>query len=192
MRSVKNYYSLFVLAVLGVCAFGQAATAQDELSAADSKALGEFENQAKAYSRMREDLEAKLPKMPKDATAEQIEAHKIAFQKLVLQARAGARQGEIFTPAAGAFVRRVIKTEFGGKDGANLRKTVLEAENKDVPVKINVAYPDSKEQIEMPPALLLALPQLPKQLRYRFVGTNLLLIDRENGLIIDYLTNALP
>ena len=66
------------------------------------------------------------------------------------------------------------------------------AENKDVPVKVNVVYPDSKEQLEMPPALLLNLPQLPKQLRYRFVGTNLLLLDRENGLIIDYLTNALP
>jgi hypothetical protein len=38
----------------------------------------------------------------------------------------------------------------------------------------------------------LKLPQLPKQIRYRFVGTNMLLVDRENGLIIDFMTNALP
>jgi hypothetical protein len=38
----------------------------------------------------------------------------------------------------------------------------------------------------------LRLPQLPKQLRYRFVRQNLLLVDRENGLIVDYMTNALP
>ena len=44
----------------------------------------------------------------------------------------------------------------------------------------------------MAPTLLLRLPQLPKQLRYRFVGHNLLLIDRENGLIVDYMTKALP
>jgi hypothetical protein len=44
----------------------------------------------------------------------------------------------------------------------------------------------------MPPSLLLALPQLPKQVRYRFVGTSLLLVDRENHLIVDYMTNALP
>jgi hypothetical protein len=192
MRSVKNYYSLFILTMVSIFAFSQTATAQGALSAEDGKTLTEFENQAKAYSRMREDLEAKLPKMPKDATADQIETHKVTFQKLVLQARAGAKQGEIFTPAAGVLIRKIIKTEFGGKDGADLRKTVLEAENKDVAVKVNVAYPDSKEQVEMPPALLLVLPQLPKQLRYRFVGTNLLLVDRENGLIIDYLTNALP
>ena len=154
--------------------------------------MDEFENQAKEYSRMREALEAKLPKMPKEATADQIETHKMTFQKLVQQSRAGARQGEIFTPAASALVRTIIKTEFSGKDGADLRKKVLEAETKGVPVKVNVSYPDSKEQVEMPPALLLVLPQLPKQLRYRFVGTNLLLLDRENGLIIDYLTNALP
>jgi hypothetical protein len=44
----------------------------------------------------------------------------------------------------------------------------------------------------MPPTLLLRLPHLPKQIRYRFVGPNLLLVDRENGLIIDFMNNALP
>jgi hypothetical protein len=173
-------------------AFGQAATAQNALSAEDKKTLVGFENQAKAYSRLRESLEEKLPKLPKDATAEQIEAHKMTFQKEVQAARAEAKQGDIFTPAAAKLVRMIIKTEFSGKDGAELRKKVLEAETKGVAVKVNVPYPDSKEQVEMPPALLLVLPQLPKQLRYRFVGTNLLLLDRENGLIVDYLTNALP
>jgi hypothetical protein len=57
---------------------------------------------------------------------------------------------------------------------------------------VNYPYPESQEVLEMAPTLLLRLPQLPKQLRYRFVGPNLLLLDRENGLIIDYMTNALP
>jgi hypothetical protein len=38
----------------------------------------------------------------------------------------------------------------------------------------------------------LKLPQLPKQVKYRFVGRHLLLVDRENGLIVDYMKNALP
>lgn len=73
-----------------------------------------------------------------------------------------------------------------------LRKTIFEAENKTVPLRINYPYPQSKEYTEMPPKLLLQLPQLPKELRYRFVGTNMLLVDRENNLIIDYMINALP
>jgi hypothetical protein len=192
MKSVKKHYSLIIFTILSILAVSQSATAQNALSPQDRKTMAEFEDQAKAYSRLRESLEEKLPKLEKEATADQIEAHKMAFQKQVLQARAGAKQGDIFTPAASRLIRAIIKTEFSGKDGVELRKKVLEAENKDVAVKVNLAYPDSKEQVEMPPQLLLVLPQLPKQLRYRFVGTNLLLLDRENGLIVDYLTNALP
>src|SRR5215204_1573852 len=193
MKSVKKHYSLLIFVILGILAASRMATAQEgTLAAEDRKTMDEFETRAKEYSRMRESLEEKLPKLAKEATAEQIEAHKLSFQKMVQEARAGAKQGDLFTPAAAQLVRTIIKTEFGGKDGAELRKKVLEAETKGVPVKVNLPYPDSKEQVEMPPALLLVLPQLPKQLRYRFVGTNLLLLDRENSLIIDYLTNALP
>jgi hypothetical protein len=28
--------------------------------------------------------------------------------------------------------------------------------------------------------------------RYRYVGRSLLLVDRENGLIVDFMTDALP
>ena len=192
MKSVKNYYSLLIFVILGILTASQTATAQNALSPQDRKTMTDFENQAKGYSKMREDIEAKMPKISKDASAEQIETHKKEFQKRVLAARTAAKPGDIFTPAASVLIRKIIKTEFSGKDGAELRKKVLEAETKGVPVAVNTAYPDSKEQVEMPPKLLLVLPQLPKQLRYRFVGTNLLLVDRENGLIIDYLTNALP
>ena len=80
----------------------------------------------------------------------------------------------------------------GCQERQELRRDVFEAETKGVPVKVNAAYPEAKELMEMPPSLLLALPQLPKQIRYRFVGTNLLLVDRESNLILDYMTNALP
>jgi hypothetical protein len=133
-----------------------------------------------------------MPKLSKDATAEQIENHKVSFQKAVQSARGSAKKGDLFTPAAAQLIRKIIKNEFKGKDRLELRKTVFEADTAGVPVKINFPYPDSKEQIEMPPTLLLSLPQLPKQLRYRFVGDNFLLVDRENSLIIDYMTNALP
>ena len=83
--------------------------------------------------------------------------------------------------------------DFKGRERVEFRDTVLrEAENKAVPLRVNYPYPESQELMEMPPTLLLRLPQLPKQLRYRFVRQNLLLVDRENGLIVDYMTKALP
>ena len=152
-----------------------------------------FEKRAKDYAQMREQLEEQMPKLSKEAKPEEIETHKKQFQERVRAARTGAKQGDVFTPEAATFIRAIIKDEFKGKDKIEFRDTVLrEAENKDVPLRVNYPYPESQELLEMPATLLMRLPQLPKQLRYRFVRSNLLLVDRENGLIVDYMTKALP
>jgi hypothetical protein len=44
----------------------------------------------------------------------------------------------------------------------------------------------------MPAKVLLRLPQLPKEAKYRYVGRNLFLVDTDNNLIIDYMLDALP
>src|SRR5688500_9907008 len=182
-------YSVCVLTLV-FCA--GAAFGQNNFSAANRATVSDFEKNAKEYSALRERLEGALPKLPKKATPEQIEAHKAALLKSVQAARIGAKRGDIFTADAAVMIRGLLKAEFKGRDRRELRTAVFEAETKGVPVKVNAAYPESKELMEMPPSLLLALPQLPKQVRYRFVGTNLLLVDRESNLIIDYMTNALP
>ncbi|MDQ4121593.1 MAG: hypothetical protein M3209_09120 [Acidobacteriota bacterium] len=192
MKSVKNYYSFIVFLAFCGLLLVQAAAAQRLLSPQDKKIIADFEKAAQEYVELRERLEEKLPDLPKEATPEQIEAHKVAFQKSVQSARQTAKQGDLFNSAVTQIIRGLIKAQFKGQERTELRKTVLEADTKGVPLKINYPYPDSIELIEMPPALLLQLPQLPKQLRYRFVGRSLLLVDRENSLIVDYMTNALP
>jgi hypothetical protein len=163
------------------------------LSANDQLVFAAFEKRAKQYSKLREDLEGKMPKLSKEAKPEEIEAHKKQFQDRVKAARSAAKPGDLFTPDSAALIRTIIKDEFKGRERVELRETVLkESDTKAVPLRVNYPYPESQELLEMPPTLLLRLPQLPKQLRYRFVGRNMLLVDRENGLIIDYMTNALP
>ena len=107
-------------------------------------------------------------------------------------ARIGAKPGDAFKPDVAGYIRATIRKEFQGQERQKLRETVLEADTKGVPLRVNYTYPEAKELVEMPPTLLLKLPQLPKQVRYRFVGRNLLLVDRENGLIVDYMLNAVP
>lgn len=170
----------------------QAANVQPSLSARERRAVVRFEQRVREYSKLREEIEDKLPKLPKEATPEQIEAHKQSFQRAVRTARAGARPGNAFDREAAKFIRATIKGEFKGRERRELREEVLGAETKAVPLRVNYPYPESEEFVEMAPTLLLKLPQLPKQVKYRFVGRNLLLVDRENGLIIDYMLNALP
>ncbi|HEX8339155.1 MAG TPA: metallophosphoesterase [Pyrinomonadaceae bacterium] len=173
--------------------FAQAQGSRVALSAAEQQMVSGFEKRVRDYADMRERLEARLPKLSKEAKPEEIERHKAAFQELVRSARPGAKQGDVFTPEAAAFIRAVIRDEYKGRERAELREEVLvEAENKAVPARVNYPYPETQELLEMSPTLLLRLPQLPKQVRYRFVRNNLFIVDRENGLIVDFMTDVLP
>jgi hypothetical protein len=170
----------------------QQADPLDSLSPQEREMVVAFQERVKDYSKLRESIEAKMPKLAKESTPEQIQAHKTKFEKRVRAARAGAKPGELFTPDITSYIRALIKTEYKGTERKELRETVLEADTKGVPLRVNYVYPETKELVEMPPTLLLKLPQLPKQVRYRFVGRNMLLVDRENGLIVDYMIDALP
>jgi hypothetical protein len=163
------------------------------LSDADKKAFAAFDDRVKVYMKLRERVRNTLKKPSDESKPEQIEAYKKTFQERVRAARTGAKQGDVFTPDIAQFIRNTAKAEFKGRERAELRETVLvESDAKGIPLRVNYTYPETKEQNEMPPTLLLKLPQLPKELKYRFVGRGLLLVDRDNGLIVDYITNALP
>ena len=165
---------------------------QSNLSVRERQTVFAFEARAKQYAQMREEIEAKMPKLAKQSTPEQIQAHKTAFEERVRAARIDAKRGQMFTPDVIRHIRRTIRKEFRGQELKELRATVLEADTKGVPLRVNQTYPENKELVGMPPTLLLKLPRLPKQLRYRFVGRHLLLVDRENDLIVDYMRGALP
>lgn len=190
-RKVNNISALLICSALSLCLAASALSARAALQEAPEVARA-FEERVKEYVKLREGLEEKMPKLSKDAKPEEIEAHKKSFQEIVRTARAGAKPGDIFTSDIVRYIRATIKREFKGKDLIDLRERALEAETKGVPLRVNYPYPETKELAEMPPTLLQVLPQLPKQIRYRYVGRQMLLVDRENGLIIDYMQDALP
>src|ERR1044072_1937667 len=197
MKSKRHSGRVFLagvaFALRAVCAWdARAQTPQVTIAPKHAQAFAAFEARVKEYVAMREHLEDGLPKLSKDATPEQIEAHKTAFQDAVRAARTAAKQGDLFTAELAGHIREVIKLETKPKEKQEVRETVLESEVKGVPLRVNYPYPESEELLEMSPALLLKLPQLPKQVKYRYVGRSLLLVDRENGLIIDFMPDALP
>jgi len=189
-HTIKTALRLTISIYVGVLwALVASANAQ---SVSEKQAVKMFESEVQEYVKLRNSVRENVPKLPKEATPEQIHTFMMAFQDATRAARSGAKPGEIFKPAISEAIRATLKNHFRGEDRVELRKTVFEAENKSVPLRVNYPYPQSKEYTEMPPKLLLELPQLPKELRYRFVGRNMLLMDRENNLIVDYMVNALP
>ncbi|HJQ69695.1 MAG TPA: hypothetical protein VKA70_12020 [Blastocatellia bacterium] len=189
---MKNRIINSIISIVGVALLSIVSAAQDAGPGKPPEAVAAFGDRVKQYVKLREKIEEGMPNLSKEAKPEEIDAHKKAFQEKVRAARVGAKPGDIFTADIVGHIRATLKREFKGKDLKDLRETVLEAENKGVPVRVNYPYPVTKELVEMPPTLLLALPELPKQMRYRYVGNRLLLVDRENGLIVDYMVDALP
>jgi len=155
-------------------------------------AIDVFEKQVKDYIDLRNRVKANAPKLSKDSTPEQINAYRTTLQDSLRSARPNAKRGEFFRPETADYIRRTLKTEFQGKDRKELREQVFETETQGVVLRVNYPYAQSAELSEMPATLLTKLPQLPKELRYRFVGRNMLLVDRESDVIIDYMPDALP
>jgi len=188
-----------VVCVLAVAAATLAQSSQNAalappvvVSPADKTAIQTFEKQVKDYVQLRDRVKANAPKLSKDSTPEQIQAYRTALEQSLRTERAGAKRGDLFRPETADYIRRTLKIEFQGKDRQELRKTIFETELQGVVLRVNYPYAQSAEFSEMPATLLAKLPQLPKEVRYRFVGRNMLLVDRESNVIIDYMPDALP
>ena len=167
-------------------------TTAPQLSPVDKEAVKRFEGRVKDYVKLRNRVKAKLPKLSKDATPEQIESYRANFEAAVRNTRKGAKRSDIFNHDGSDYIRRTLKVNFKGSDRVELREIVFDGETAGVKVRVNYPYPEQAELVEMPATVLLNLPQLPPEVKYRFVGRNLLLVDRDNNLILDYMSNALP
>jgi Skp family chaperone for outer membrane proteins len=199
---MKKRYILIWLFVLALILASGVAVAQKTqnaalaepvvVSPADKAAINTFEKQVKGYIALRNKVRENAPKLSKDSTAEQIHAYRTTLEQSLRNARANAKRGEFFRPETADFIRRTLKIEFQGKDRKELREQIFETEIQGVVLRVNYPYAQTAELSEMPATLLVKLPKLPKELRYRFVGRNMLLVDRESDLIIDFMPEALP
>jgi hypothetical protein len=160
----------------------------------DAGVLADFKAKVDAYNELRKNLEKKAPPLKKtDDPAEIVLAEKALAQQ-IRAARANAKPGNIFTPATRAVFKRLLTPTVKGEDGADNKAAIKEdgPAPKDIPFTINGEYPKDEPMATMPPDVLKALPPLPENLQYRFVGKHLLLYCSHGNLIIDYMLNAIP
>ena len=156
----------------------------------DAKALAGFLDRVHQYATIHQKLENSLPKLSKDSTPEQIDAHQRALAKLIQEARPDTKPGDIFTPESQAVIKKLIAKIFGGPDGAAIKASVMD-ENPGVPnLKVNGRYPDQVPVSTIPPQLLEGLPKLPEEMEYRFVGNDLILMDTHAHIVADVIPDA--
>ena len=168
------------------------ATAQERVNP-QARALADLREEVDKYVELHKKLEATLPELPKDATPTQIDQRQRALAALIQTARKGAAPGDIFERDSRPIIRKLLYAVFAGPAGNRLRASINE-ENPGQVVKLTVngRYPDSIPVSTVPPQVLRALPQLPPELEYRFIGATLILLDAHAHIIVDYMTGVLP
>ena len=165
------------------------------LTPADAQALATMNDRLKEYLDLRTEIERSLPKLPKEATPQEIDKNQRAMEKLVREARATAKTGDIFTPEARPVIQRLLATIFGGPDGKQLKAAIMDenqAKPSVVKLVVNGRYPDTVPLATVPPQLLQTLPKLTEDLEYRFIGDSLILLDVRAHVIADFIEDIVP
>ena len=162
------------------------------LSEADAKALATMNDRLKAYLEVHQKLEAGLPKLPADATPQQIDEHQRTFEQRMREARKNAPRGEIFTPEAEAVIKRLLASVFEKEGGRELMESILDEYPAGVKLAVNARYPDEVPVSTVPPDILQTLPKLTEDLEYRFIGRHMILLDSHAHVIADYIPDAVP
>jgi hypothetical protein len=152
----------------------------------------EFTNRVNDYVALQRKLDGTLSKLSDHATPQELDAHERALGVLVAKARPDAAPGSLFSKEMQTAVRQLLARVFSEPKGAELKASVLDENPIGTKVTVNGRYPDDIPLSTMPPEVLRALPPLPEDLEYRFVGDNLVLLDVKSHLIVDYIDHALP
>jgi hypothetical protein len=161
-------------------------------SASASVTAQDFEARLRDYVALHKKLEAELPKLPDKASPEEIDRNQRALATRIAAARAGAREGDVFTPAVEDLLKRTVREVLTNPGGRNVRGSI-EDENVPLPkLVVNGRYPDKVPLATMPAQVLAALPPLEEDLEYRFIGRRLVLLDVHAHLIVDFTGEILP
>jgi hypothetical protein len=152
-----------------------------------------FKARVEEYAKLQVKMEQSLPKLPDEATPQQIDSNQRALAALIKGARPRARAGELFTTEMQAVVRELMAQVFKDRRArAELRAAIAEENPRGVRLRVNDRYPDAVPLTTMPPEVLQNLPLLPKDVEYRFVGDSLILLDSRAHIVVDFMRLALP
>jgi hypothetical protein len=159
-------------------------------SPSDAQTALDLQARAKTYLDLRRKVAGDAAKQGDSPSA--IAAAQSELANKVRVARAGVKQGEIFTPRIAEYVRRQIAKILAGPHGRDIRASLYRSEPVNIQLQINQSYPENVPLQSTPASLLLTLPELPKGLEYRLLGSELVLRDADANIVVDYIPHALP
>lgn len=152
----------------------------------DAETLADFNRRIQDYVALRSRLEVGLPPLVVTTNADEIEMFEHRLAERIDDAR-GSRRGQLFAPAMEGQLKRMLDVH---ADPATVA-LIMDDGPGEFDVDINETYKKKYSLATMSPKLLLLLPDLPKDLEYRFVGRHLVLRDARANIIVDEIPFAI-
>ncbi len=151
----------------------------------DPETLAEFNKRIGDYAALRAKLEKGLPPLVVTDNAEEIERFEHRLAERIRDARS-AHRGQIFAPS----MVRQVKQMLAARADAHTIAAMMDDGPAEFDVDVNDTYSKRRSLATMPPNILLTLPDLPRDIEYRFVGRHLILRDARANIIIDEIPFA--
>lgn len=158
---------------------------------AQAAATLQFQNQIKAYLKIHNEAESKVPNLKRTDDPQEIADRETALARAIQTLRAQAQIGEVFAPEYQPYFIKIVQDDFATRSAVD-RKAIIDELPKNLKVDINTVYPTSLALATFPAGLLRKLPDLPPELEYRLVGRSLILRDVKANLIVDILRDVVP
>ena len=168
----------------------------------EARGLVEFQAELARYVALRDRVMRETPAGNPGARKPEAGPGPLAAE--IRRQRRGAKQGDVFDREVQALFRRAVSEEIRDPLAVDTRQTLGEGNpeagrgvehdrdiaHRDIKLVVNGPYPAGGSFSTMPPRLLQRLPPLPPSIDYRFVGSDLVLVDTIASLVIDYLPSA--
>jgi hypothetical protein len=147
----------------------------------------DFTARVSSYYALRSQLQRGLPSLKVTDHPAEIRSSQFALAERIRVARHGAKPGEIFTPTIRVEFRKVLSQVID----ANTLGAIMDDNPGRLSHHINATYPEGEPFSTMPPNILAALPRLPDDIHYRFLGRELILLDTAANVILDRIPCAI-
>ena len=192
MKLVQKAVAVVAAATVLACATAPAEVQREPQQVnAYGAAVKAFRDRADAYLALHKKAADTVPALKQTDDPGKLASREVALGQAIRQLRADAKAGDLFGAELAAHIRGVIKKDWASRlpaDRAGLREEIPAGSS----ATVNASYPTALPLATFPAGLLAALPPLPEQLEYRFIGRHLIVRDVNANLIVDVLPDVLP
>lgn len=158
----------------------------------DDVVFREFQDAVTTYLSFQRRLKSEVPALEVTASAESLNRSSDVLAVAIQRARPKAQRGDFFDAASARAITARLRKALEGEDVVRFLAVINDEPTLKAPPRIHMRFPGASSMATMPTSILEALPALPEELEYRFIGRYLILRDRDAALILDFIGEALP